>query len=292
MDDKSTSGFRIRLDAEPPEPPSPQKPAGKKADRPKGQRVTAWIIFMVVLIAAVMGAGYWDIKRRLLTVHNTGTQEARKLAMDLESKFSSLSIKFSKLEESLHRLAEIKTSLEKNITTLEAELKKTNSTVSGFRKTTVDQKSLNSAVGKLEKRLSPLSRDVKEASAAISSLDGRTAKQMNEINKTFEQSAQDIKDLQERIAAVRTERATKEDLSAQMAHMEKELKKLQAAREVALERTASRIEAKMVALEAKIKQLADSTSRSTAASTAATAAPAPSSTSPKPGELIESDINQ
>jgi archaellum component FlaC len=63
-------------------------------------RVTLISILVPVLIFVIFTFAYLDIKQRVFSMHDTGVDELQKLSRDLESKFSSLSVKFAKFEES------------------------------------------------------------------------------------------------------------------------------------------------------------------------------------------------
>jgi hypothetical protein len=64
-------------------------------------RVTLISILVPVLIVVIFTFAYLDIKHRVYSMHDTGVDELQKLSRNLESKFSSLSVKFAKFEESL-----------------------------------------------------------------------------------------------------------------------------------------------------------------------------------------------
>jgi DNA repair exonuclease SbcCD ATPase subunit len=63
-------------------------------------RVTLISILVPVLIFVIFTVAYLDMKSRIFSMHDTGVDELQKLSRDLESKFSSLSVRFAKFEES------------------------------------------------------------------------------------------------------------------------------------------------------------------------------------------------
>jgi hypothetical protein len=63
-------------------------------------RVTLIAILVPVLIFVIFTFAYLDIKHRVFSMHDTGVDELQKLSRDLESKFSSLSVRFASFEDS------------------------------------------------------------------------------------------------------------------------------------------------------------------------------------------------
>jgi chromosome segregation ATPase len=68
------------------------------------QRVTMISIMIPVLIVIVLVIAYLDIKKRVVQTEDSGTIEFRKLSSDLESRFSTLSLRQAKLEDTLEKL--------------------------------------------------------------------------------------------------------------------------------------------------------------------------------------------
>ena len=65
------------------------------------QRVTLISIIIPVLIIIVLAFTYLDVKKRMTYTEDTGMMEFEKLSADLESRFSSLSVRQAKLEETI-----------------------------------------------------------------------------------------------------------------------------------------------------------------------------------------------
>lgn len=63
-------------------------------------RVTLISILVPVLILVIFTFAYLDIKSRVLTMHDTGVERLHNLSRELESKFSSLSIRLAQFEAS------------------------------------------------------------------------------------------------------------------------------------------------------------------------------------------------
>jgi uncharacterized phage infection (PIP) family protein YhgE len=89
-------------------------------------RVTLISILVPVLIFVIFTFAYLDIKNRIFSMHDTGVDELQKLSRDLESKFSSLSVRFAKFEDSFAEreksLKSIEESFSKKIVPMEKAL--------------------------------------------------------------------------------------------------------------------------------------------------------------------------
>ena len=69
-------------------------------------RVTVISILIPVLIVIVLVIAYLDIKKRVVHTEDTGSINVQKLSQDLESRFSSLSVRQAELEQNLTALVQ------------------------------------------------------------------------------------------------------------------------------------------------------------------------------------------
>jgi ABC-type transporter Mla subunit MlaD len=125
-----------------------------------GTRVTLIAILVPVLIFVIFTFAYLDIKNRIFSMHDTGVDELQKLSRDLESRFSSLSVKFAGFEDSFAEretsLKAIEESFSKKITPLEK------------------------AVSTLENSIKDVKKNIQESEKNISEI---VAAQADKINK-------------------------------------------------------------------------------------------------------------
>ncbi|MBT8342371.1 MAG: hypothetical protein HKP58_16235 [Desulfatitalea sp.] len=121
------------------------------------QRVTLISIIIPVLIVVVLVITYLDIKKRVVRTEDTGAIEFRKLSSDLESRFSSLSVRQAKIEESQgkltdqnnHAMAQLQVRYEKlqdSVETLERNMR-------SLKTTTADKSQLNATREELATQL-------------------------------------------------------------------------------------------------------------------------------------------
>lgn len=123
-------------------------------------RVTLISILVPVLIFVIFTVAYLDMKSRIFSMHDTGVDELQKLSRDLESKFSSLSVRFAKFEDSFsEREASLKV-IEESFSKKIAPMEK--------------------AVSALETSMKDVQKNIKESEIKIREL---MATQANKIDK-------------------------------------------------------------------------------------------------------------
>lgn len=302
MNEDSTPEFKIRLDDEPVRP-KVKIPAEKDAQSVKklGRRMTIAILLLFILIVGAMVAGYLDIKKQLSTVHDYGTQEAQNLSSDLQSKFSTLSVKSASVEDSLTQISDAQSSLKANIDALKKDIAKVSKLADTLNASKADKKSVKDSAAALSKQLSPLSTEMQKQKSVISAIEKSTREDISTVQKKVLQVAKEAKIFQEKIDAVRAEKASKKDLLAEVDHIQKSQDKL----EIGLKRVITQLESKINQLEKEMMTRTGSSKGSTAAPVVSSTTPSstgepkptpPSigkpSTPPKPGELLEQDISQ
>ena len=124
--DEEDVKFKMRLDkindeVEEPEDSVVQTEVHELKLEKINQRVTLISILIPVLIVVVLVIAYLDIKQRVVRTEDTGASEFQKLSADLESRFSSLSLRQAKLEEAVAAMTEQN---DKNVAALNTRLDK------------------------------------------------------------------------------------------------------------------------------------------------------------------------
>ena len=101
-------------------------------------RVTLISILVPVLMIVIFTFAYMDIRTRIYSMQDTGVGELQKLSRDLESKFSSLSVRFAKFEDSFtqreNSLKGIEESFSKRVVSMEKSLATLESSIDDVKK--------------------------------------------------------------------------------------------------------------------------------------------------------------
>lgn len=307
MSEKPTGEFKIRLDDSTADHEDASKSTPKKAEAAKEKRAvkpdrkSSWLSYLFpLLLIAVLIFGYSDIRKRLLTVHSSGSMETQHLSEDLQSKFSSLGIKFSNMESTLGKLSEGQAELSKTLSSLKEALAKTDKSVSDLASTKADKKSMTSSAAKMEKELSALTESVKKNTADTAVMSAKLTATLTEMNNVSARASEDLNALNAIVDAIQSDKASKKDLLTEIDHIENVIKTNQANNEkqtAAVLQSIQRLDMRTNAVEVKVGLPSSSGSPAISApqsggDSGETSSEAQSPSLPEPGGLIERDITQ
>lgn len=90
--DKDQGKFKMRLDTDEDEAPVAGQVDELRMEK-LSQRVTMISILIPVLIVVILIIAYMDIKQRVLRTEDTGVSGVQNLSKDMESRFSTLSLR-------------------------------------------------------------------------------------------------------------------------------------------------------------------------------------------------------
>jgi chromosome segregation ATPase len=189
VEEKDNAGFRLSFDEEPEEDSDRQIQSeieDLKVEK-LSQRVTIITILIPILIAVIIGVTYLDIKRRVISTATSGSKGFEHLSRDLESRFSSLSLRQATLEENFKKES---TNLNEASAKMGVRLKETDTALKTLSDAAVTQKALKKVVSEsvaaMDKKLAPLAQQlaavneklttqISETTASISELEGLIA---------------------------------------------------------------------------------------------------------------------
>ncbi len=139
------------------------------------RRITVISILIPFLVSIALVLTYLDIKRRVFSTRTTGVMGVQTLAKDLESRFSTLSLKQAKLEDMISKQAN---SNVQSSASSQIRIKKLEETL----KTKSDKKEISA----LKKEISALSKKDSKRSAQINSIQDSVQEQVNALSKQFD----------------------------------------------------------------------------------------------------------
>lgn len=128
-------------------------------------RVTIISILIPVLIVIVLVIAYLDIKKRVSRTEDTGSMSVQNLSNDLESRFSSLSLRQAQLEEQLAGLVEQNTH---STARIEVKLKELTDALATLNNTAASKKALQSSIADMDKKLNNISTGLEEVQSRAS----------------------------------------------------------------------------------------------------------------------------
>lgn len=218
MADNDSSKFKIRFDDDNNDSPNEGKSAAPAVEqvenlqlqklRRKINRVAFWISCLVLLLLLF---AYLDVRKRLDAITDSGAPNILTLSKELDSKFSSLSIRQARVEALIdEKIA----AMQKAAALLAKELDQTEKALAGLRATTPDKQALAGTVlaemnkkmgAELDKRIAPVGADMEKMAAEFKKLSTEEKALKDRFEKRFDSLAASLKDLSAASAALKKE---------------------------------------------------------------------------------------
>lgn len=189
MDDHDSPSFKFGVNDDIPDPVFQMKRKSRRVEKVshKGTFVSVFLFFLVGVLVFI---AYLDIKKKISAMHVTGNTEIQTLSEGWEKKYSSLSLKYAKVEEALAKkvapMDEIFLSLEATTNSLKDKLKKLETRLDKFD---AGEKKQASAIDEIDKKLASVSEGMKtgdtekltEELAMLSAALNETREELNKI---------------------------------------------------------------------------------------------------------------
>jgi prefoldin subunit 5 len=198
MDDqhRSQGKFKMRMDADVDEAPAAASQVDELRMEKLSQRVTMISILIPVLIVVVLVIAYMDIKQRVIRTEDTGTSGVQKLSEEMESRFSTLSLRQAKLEELLKRNSATNN---QSLAKIQVNLKKLEDRLKGVGKGLASKKDLNAKLDSINKKIENLSGAMDESKAGLAEANQQVQTTLSQIGDTLSDRGNQIKKLQEKV---------------------------------------------------------------------------------------------
>lgn len=264
------------------------------------QRVTLITILIPILIAVIITVSYLDIKQRVIRTQTTGTIGVQNLSKDLESRFSSLSVRQAKLEDEIEKQLKI---LDKNRAEYAIQKKRLEDKLTELYSQSATKKELSEATTRLNTSFKKIKEEVAAASNnTIEIIKESNAQGLKRIATLQEETRQNIDTLSQANAETSNlvaEKLDKNQLDVALKIRDLKLEEQFQRHTKNLEQEILQLKEKNNALNEKLKEtlnkfneISKSTvkqeSRPNNASAKSTP-PAPST--PKGGKIVEQNLN-
>lgn len=253
------------------------------------RRINRISIILPCLIGIILVAAYFDLRENLSSVNIKGNMGVQTLSKELESRFSSLSIKEANLEETLN----------KKIAALETSTKEAAQAIRYIRTARkADNKQTEDAIKKIETTLDSIPKELNKISSDLKKLDQTFTEKLTTFSQFVSSSKNDLLEIRSDISSLKS---TKVDRAA--------LKDQQKVYQLALRQSTTQLEDRIKTIEKILKELekvkapssskqsqiesekALSTTRAETKSTPGSSSPKETD-NPKPGTIVEQDIEK
>lgn len=248
MNDQDSSDFRLGEDRDNAARMYLAELDGLRIDK-LGQRLTFISVLLPCLMAALLALGYFYFIKQFDRINLAAVENVEKLTTDVESKFSSLSVRYAKLEDSLSKTV---SSVKNTTDALIAEVNKAEETLGHIQSSTPDKKEMETALSKINQTLTPLQTELDKVSAEIRALDSKFEREIEGITLNSGRAETEIKQLQTRLddfSSTITSRHERDML------LQNELRIFQQE----LDQTIKAIEAKLAGIQKRTDQLENAT---------------------------------
>jgi len=241
MAEKESKKFEISMDDEVPEFQTQEDFDDQKIEK-LHKRITRISIIIPCLVVLIILAGYFDLKKNLSNVNTEGNMGVQTLSKELESKFSSLSIKEAKIEETLDKKIE---ALEKATSSLQASSKEADTAIRYIRSARKkDNESTESAIQQIENKMASIVKDLDKISSDLNAMDKTFSAKLAILSQSTDSSKSTLQTIRSDISSLKSSKA---DLAA--------LKDQQKVYQLALRQLTSSLEDRIKSVEKRLNEL-------------------------------------
>ena len=294
MTKKESKKFEMQMDDEIPEFQVQEDLDDLKVEK-LHKRITRISIIIPCLVVIIILAAYFDLKKNLSSVNTKGNMGVQTLSKELESRFSSLSIKEANLEETLGKKT---AALEKAAASLQTATKEATTAIKYIRSARKkDNENIASAIKKIEKTLASIPKDLEKILSDLKAIDKTSSAKLVIFSQFMDSSKNDLLTIRSDISSLKSSKADRTALKDQQKVYQLALRQLTTNLEDRI-KSVENILKERGKVNAPAKKQSQTKPEKSMPSNQTKTTSAPSSSSPKetdipnPGTIIEQDLSQ
>ena len=209
------------------------------------KRITRISILIPCLIVVITLAVYLDLKKNISITDSTGSMGVKALSKELESKFSSLSLRQANLQDDLTKRIE---AIEKSTASIQVNLNKATTAIKYIRSARkTDNKKFESSITTLDKKLSPLPGELETMASDLKGIDNSVNNQLENLTQIIGSAKKDLRNIRADIDTIKSSTIDKKTVDVL-------LKNQQEAYQLALQKITRNLEDKIESVENKLKE--------------------------------------
>ena len=207
-------------------------------------RLTRMTILIPVFFCLVLGGVYYDLKKSVITLRSLDGDQVKSLSKELNSRFSAFSLQGAKMEESIQKiqesfnrleasfdkkvlpLDEIFLVFEKTTSALKKDLEKASKSIAALRTAKIDRSEVSDTLDKLEKKISPVTQDLKNMESEIKALDENLTQELAELSGNvhkLQNKVHTFEAIRKKVSALASVKLDKKGLETELKDQEKRL---------------------------------------------------------------------
>ena len=212
MTDKESKKFEMPMDDETSEFQVQEDLDDLKVEK-LHKRINRISIIIPLLVIIIILAAYFDLKKTLSSVNTEGNIGVQTLSKELESRFSSLSIKEANLEETLGKKV---AALEKATASLQTATKEATTAIKYIRSARIkDNESTASAIQNIEKTLASIPKDLEKISSDLKAIEKTSSAKMVIFSQFMDSSKNDLQTIRSDLSSLKSSKADQTALKDQ-----------------------------------------------------------------------------
>ena len=177
------------------------------------KRITRISIIIPCLVVIIILAAYFDLKKNLSSVNIKGNMGVETLSKELESRFSSLSIKEANIEETLGKKI---AALEKATSSLQTATKEATTAIKYIRSARKkDNENTASAIKKIEKTLASIPKDLEKISSDLKAINKTSSAKLVIFSQFMDSSENDLQTIRSDISSLKSSKVDRTALKDQ-----------------------------------------------------------------------------
>lgn len=244
MTTNGNSKFKMQTDDGKPDF-QPQEEIDNSQVEKLSKRITRISILIPCLIVVITLAVYLDLKKNISETDSTGSMGVKSLSKELESKFSSLSLRQANLEDDVKKRIE---AIEKSTASIQVNLNKATTAIKYIRSArTTDNKKFESTLAALDNKLSPLPEELETIASDLKTIDNSVNNQLADISQIIGSTKKDLTNIRADIDSLKSVTIDKKTVDVL-------LKNQQEAYQLALQKITRNLEDKIESVENKLKE--------------------------------------
>jgi DNA repair exonuclease SbcCD ATPase subunit len=212
MTEKESKKFEMPMDDEIPEFQVQEDLDDQKVEK-LHKRITRISIIIPCLVLIIILAAYFDLKKKLSSVNTIGNMGVQTLSKELESRFSSLSIKQANLEETLgKKIAD----LEKTAASLQKATKEATTAIRYIREARKkDNNNTANAIKEIEKTLVSIPKDLEKMSSDLKAIEKTSSAKLVIFSQFMDSTKNDFQTIHSEISTLKSSKADRTALKDQ-----------------------------------------------------------------------------
>ena len=185
----------------------------------KVKRRMRWFMFWLVLLVAILfAAGYWDLKNRFAMQTNSGIREIENISTVFEDRFNELQ---KRIDDVGNSLSQEMTALDQKTVVGQKDLAAVRQTIEKLDVSGVVDKKQKAVLQEVRQEIAPLDERIKTLQSELAALEKKISSQIKPLSESLSSNTQKMETLQNRIGPLTSEIVSRDMLDLELLKLRK-----------------------------------------------------------------------